>query len=332
MMREKECTDIWRRYQAGKDHHNRTNMYTRTEKCHRFYEGDQWHGLQSGDEELPVLNFIKPICRYKIVMVAMNDTAILFSPMDNDPKKAELCEALTAFAAAQWEKGKLDSKKWAVVKNACITGDHYLYCFDERTPSESVVTDMTPRLKMRLIDKTALYLADEQEPNLEEQEWIIIAERVPVENVRRQAKDNGLPEAEIRRIVSDEADETQLGVTGADEVQTDSGKCTSLLFMHKAAHRVRVQVFHADARPHDAQLLRRQQLVLVVHHRGKAVPLHADGPPRQRAVHLDLVRNQPLHNAHAPGAAHFFFPAHAAHRVNVQTVDFLHGPVNNGLR
>ena len=233
MMREKECTDIWRRYQAGKDHHNRTNMYTQAEKCHRFYEGDQWHGLQAGDEELPMLNFIKPICRYKIVMVAMNDTAILFSPMDNDPKKAEICEALTAFAAAQWEKGKLDSKKWAVVKNACITGDHYLYCFDERTPSESVVTDMTPRLKMRLIDKTALYLADEQEPNLEEQEWIIIAERVPVENVRRQAKDNGLPEAEIRRIVSDEADETQLGVTGADEVQTDSGKCTSLLFMRK---------------------------------------------------------------------------------------------------
>ena len=96
MMQEKECTDIWRRYQAGKDHHNRTNMYTQAEKCHRFYEGDQWHGLQAGDEELPMLNFIKPICRYKIVMVAMNDTAILFSPMDNDPKKAEICEALTA--------------------------------------------------------------------------------------------------------------------------------------------------------------------------------------------------------------------------------------------
>lgn len=76
MMQEKECTDIWRRYQAGKDHHNRTNMYTQAEKCHRFYEGDQWHGLQAGDEELPMLNFIKPICRYKIVMVAMNDTAI----------------------------------------------------------------------------------------------------------------------------------------------------------------------------------------------------------------------------------------------------------------
>ena len=40
MMQEKECTDIWRKYQAGKDHHNKANMYTLTEKCHRFYEGD----------------------------------------------------------------------------------------------------------------------------------------------------------------------------------------------------------------------------------------------------------------------------------------------------
>ena len=233
MMQEKECTDIWRKYQAGKDHHNKANMYTLTEKCHRFYEGDQWHGLQSGDEELPVLNFIKPICRYKIAMVAMNDTAIIFSPMDDDPQKAEICDALTEFAAAQWEKGKLDSKKWAVVKNACITGDHYLYCFDDRKPSNSVVTDMTPRLKMRLIDKTSLYLANEQEPNLEEQEWIIIAERVPVDSVRKQAKENGINESDIRMIASDEADETQLGVTSADEVQTDNGKCTSLLFMRK---------------------------------------------------------------------------------------------------
>ena len=88
MMQEKECTDIWRKYQAGKDHHNKANMYTLTEKCHRFYEGDQWHGLQSGDEELPVLNFIKPICRYKIAMVAYSvqglklDNGVLISNAD----------------------------------------------------------------------------------------------------------------------------------------------------------------------------------------------------------------------------------------------------------
>lgn len=30
MMQEKECTDIWRKYQAGKDHHNKgMQMWTR---------------------------------------------------------------------------------------------------------------------------------------------------------------------------------------------------------------------------------------------------------------------------------------------------------------
>lgn len=53
MMQEKECTDIWRRYQAGKDHHNRTNMYTQAEKCHRFYEGDQWHGCRPATKSFP---------------------------------------------------------------------------------------------------------------------------------------------------------------------------------------------------------------------------------------------------------------------------------------
>ena len=66
MMQEKECTDIWRRYQAGKDHHNRTNMYTQAEKCHRFYEGDQWHGLQAGDEELPIRTQNIRSCRMRL--------------------------------------------------------------------------------------------------------------------------------------------------------------------------------------------------------------------------------------------------------------------------
>ena len=36
MMQEKECTDIWRKYQAGKDHHNKANMYTRDPPDYRL--------------------------------------------------------------------------------------------------------------------------------------------------------------------------------------------------------------------------------------------------------------------------------------------------------
>ena len=230
---EDETTGIWRKYEAGRDHHNGEGMYRRVERCHRFYEGDQWAGIKAGGEELPMLNFIRPICTYKIATVAMVDTAIIYSAMDGDPQAAAVCEALTRFAAVQWEKGKLDSKKWAVIKNACIAGDHYLYCYDARQPSESVARERTPQLRMRLVGKTSLYLADEQEPDLNSQEWILIAERRPVAQVREEARKNGLAEAEIARIAADEVDETGVGYTGAQEVKSDLGKCTSLLYMEK---------------------------------------------------------------------------------------------------
>ena len=52
-------------------------------------------------------------------------------------------------------------------------------------------------------------------------------------NILGSVINDGTEYGVIRMIVSDEADETQLGVTSADEVQTDNGKCTSLLFMRK---------------------------------------------------------------------------------------------------
>ena len=228
---ETSCTDIWRKYEAGREHHRIQNLYRQTERCHRFYEGDQWHGCKSGGEELPILNFIRPICKYKIATVAMNDTAIIYTAIDGDPQAAQLCKLLTEYAAGQWEQGKMDSRKWEIIKNACITGDHYLYCFDERQPSEAVVVDMEPRLKMRPVGRTAIYFADEQNPEISEQEWIIIAERRPVEQVRKEAKKNGIDEVELARIISDEVDDTQIGYSDADEVDTDLGKCTSLLYM-----------------------------------------------------------------------------------------------------
>ena len=99
---EDETTGIWRKYEAGRDHHNGEGMYRRVERCHLFYEGDQWAGIKAGGEELPVLNFIRPICTYKIATVAMVDTAIIYSAMDGDPQAAAVCEALTRFAAVQW--------------------------------------------------------------------------------------------------------------------------------------------------------------------------------------------------------------------------------------
>lgn len=230
--KDANVTAVYDLYERGVEHHNMLNMYRNCEKYHNFYIGDQWHGLKSGDEDLPIFNFIKPVGKYKIALIAQNQMSIVYSAMGGDTEMVtDVCEALSKFAAAQWEKSKMDTQAWRVIKNAFITGDHYLYCYDDRKPSESIVQDLKPRLKMRLIHKTNVYLADEQNPELNEQEYIIISGRDSVSKIRKTAKKNGIPQDKIDLIVSDDETETQIGEDKNKEVKSESGKCTWILFM-----------------------------------------------------------------------------------------------------
>lgn len=228
-----ESTEIFNLYQKGEDHHRSLNMYEEAEKCHNFYIGKQWEGLQAGDEDLPMFNFIKPVGKYKISMIAQNLMNIIYSPMNNNPAAANICSKLSEFAASQWEKNKMDTKAWRIIKNAYITGDHYLYCFDQRKQGDSLAGDLKPRIKTRLINRTNVYFADEQNPDINEQEYIIIAERLPVSKIREIAKENGIGKDEIEMIAADHETDTQIGEKQGQEVKTKLGKCTSLLYMRK---------------------------------------------------------------------------------------------------
>ena len=224
-------TKIWDLYEKGRDHHRQVNMYDETEREHAFYIGDQWRGAKTGGEELPVLNFIKPVVKYKVATIAQNQMAIVYSPMDNDTVVLEACDALTSFAAAQWEKLKMDTVNWEVIKKACITGDHYVYFFDATSRSGGLYSDNKIKLKLRSINKTNVYFSDEQNPDINDQDWIIISERVPVSKIKAKAEELGLSKEEIDSISPDSDTDDQIGEDKDREVKLDEGKCTSLLYM-----------------------------------------------------------------------------------------------------
>ncbi|MEG0900123.1 MAG: hypothetical protein RSD67_07065 [Oscillospiraceae bacterium] len=227
-----ENTKIWDYYQRGVDHHNMQNIYAQAKQNYNFYFGDQWNGCKSGNEELPVLNFIKPVCKYKISMIAQNLMSIVYNNISENENDGRICSALTQFAQEQWEKTKMDSLSWEIIKNACVNGDHYLYCYEDSPYKNSVAKKGCPKIKMKSVASTNIYFSDEQNPVIDEQEYIIIAERLPVSLVRQMAKNNKIPTYDIAKITSDDNDETsRFGCE--DEVETDLGKCTSILFMQK---------------------------------------------------------------------------------------------------
>lgn len=218
-----EATEIWKKYQQGVNHHNQIGLYEKVRKAYRFFEGDQWHGLESDGEVMPQYNFIQPVVEHKAASVAMNGMAINYSPMEygsDYQTAARACDVLNRYAARQWELLKMDKLGWAIIKDACIAGDSYLYFYDRN-------------LHAQMIDGPNVYFADETSRDIQSQDWIIIAERRFVADVRREAKENGLTQEEIDLIGPDSDTGQLLGDDARQNSQQEDKRCTSLLYMRK---------------------------------------------------------------------------------------------------
>lgn len=75
--------NIWDEYQRGIDFKSglcKRGLYRQNEINERMYIGDQWHGVQCGDDKpLIKYNVIKRIGDYKMSMVAGNNLAVNYS-------------------------------------------------------------------------------------------------------------------------------------------------------------------------------------------------------------------------------------------------------------
>lgn len=214
--------NIYKKYERGQRFHEQNKIYTKAKKCVRLYEGEQWFDetVNGNKDNLPFYNFTKSIVDYKTAMVAKNNLSIVYNPLncgENRTEYVEVCKHLNCYAEDRWEHLKMDSLMWDLVKNACICGDCYIYFANK---------DLFPQL----IDNCNIYFADEQEKNIQNQKYIIIAERKFVSDIKAMCKNK----QDAARIVAD-TPENQIN-NDDNEVQSDDGKVTSLLYLYKNEH------------------------------------------------------------------------------------------------
>ena len=228
-------THVWEKYKNGVNHHSAMNLYDETERNWNFFVGEQWKGVAFKDKNYqpPIENIIKPIVRLQYSTVAQQKRTIVYNDMTEGGQYADIVRHLTALAEKEWEKSKMDSKMWQMTKRGAIAGDSYLYLYEQRKPTDSVIVEREPDIAHVLIPNTNIYFSDEQEEDINKMEYIIIAERVSVAKVKKIAEANGVPAHLIETITSDERRTEE--ASDIVEVKSDKGKCTSLLYFEKTA-------------------------------------------------------------------------------------------------
>ena len=217
-------TDIWQKYEKCKNYMDGKSIVSKTERNWNFYIGDQWNGIKTGGQELPMLNFIKPIVQYKVSSVAQNAMTAVYSDMDANPSLQPVYEKLNKYWQQCWEKSKMNQAAWKALKAAAIQGDSYVYWEDADILSPPTV-----------IPNTCIFLSNENIDNIQEQEYIIVQERWSYDACVAHARKNKISEQEIKLITTD--NDTQSQIFNKKEVDD---KVTVLFYMEKKDGVVRV--------------------------------------------------------------------------------------------
>lgn len=222
MENEAEAYEIWKKYEQGKDYHYKIDLQDRTDMFFRFYHGDQWHGINAGNEDLPTENVIKGVVKYKVSTVCQNQMQAYYNPIETNEQNNEICDRLNRFFTKQWEAGKLDSLCWDVVFDSAITGAGYVFFGDGADTGAG-----------QIIDNINIFFADEKDSNIQEQKYIIIRERRFVADVKEEAIANGISEEDAEMVTADTDYQEQLGEKQEQDYSPKDGKCISLLYMYK---------------------------------------------------------------------------------------------------
>ena len=168
------------------------------------------------------MNILAPIMKNATALVGQNTMAINYSSLNYDSDRTqmlEVCEKLNRYAATTWERLKMDKYQWDILQDAYVAGDSFAYFYDDNG-----------YIAMEIIDNTNIMFADEQNPDIQEQPYILIIQRKYVSDVRKEAEDNDIASEDISRIVAD--DDTDLQINGDIEVKNDK-KLTVIMKMYR---------------------------------------------------------------------------------------------------
>jgi hypothetical protein len=233
-----EELQVWKDYQEGIDFKRRIGLYADVDKNSNFYQKKMWLGVQAGNLPTPVLPLIPRIVDHKVNTVMGDDIKINYSidgidDTDYSPDKEllrEVSKKLSAYAMTLWENLQEDSRNEQALLDAALSGDGIEYFYWDA--SVDAGDGVKGQIKSMIIDNVNYFPANPNDPDVQSQVKIQIAFRQMVEDLKKEAKANGVSKEEIDKIVSDEETENQAGEMSKVEL-SKSNKAICLLTMWK---------------------------------------------------------------------------------------------------
>ncbi len=210
--------------EKGREYNRQIGLYDTVNRNERFYRGDQWNGVESGDLPTPVFNLFKRVINYFISTIMSQKMSLHFSAegvgylYDKAKRKKidDACQLLTRYINYRFEKDKIDQLLTQGLQDAAVTGDLFLYVYWD--PNRRTAQGFSGDFVTSLIDGTQVFFGDVNSANVEEQPYILLTGRELVTSLRDEARRNGIAEKEVEKILPDNDFMEQSGDFGKREL------------------------------------------------------------------------------------------------------------------
>ena len=206
-MMNQSAESIFAQYKQGVAYKQNIDLYETVKKNQNFYVGNQWEGVNAPELDKPVFNILKRICNMFIASIVSDDIGASIKPYTENAQAKLAAKILEKEIERALEYAKVKSKNRDAMKNACVDGDACFYVYFDESAKTGQTAMGLPAVDV--IDNTNVLFANTASGDVQKQEYILVVQRRHIDDVRREAIQNGIVQAEVDAIVPD-TDENEL--------------------------------------------------------------------------------------------------------------------------
>ena len=208
MIDTKDPRQIWNVYEQGRGYNSQINLYDTVAAYERFYAGDQWYGVDAPDLDKPVLNVLTQPINYMIATIVSDDVSISLSPCIPSAEDERFLKAVVTEVERVREQNNMQTVDRDAARNAAVDGDACLYVYWDEKIKTGQPTDGD--IRVQLFENTNCIFGNPVEADPQKQPYIIMVQRIYIDDAINIAIDNGMSEEEAKRRIRVDDDYTNV--------------------------------------------------------------------------------------------------------------------------
>ena len=231
----RKAGEIWKQYLDGVKYQQSMGFTTDFPKFISFKEGDQWAAVTENTKNLPrpVFNITEMFIRSKRAAVTNQGLSLVYTPLevfDDEETQARAeqgAKDFTDFAKIMWENLDQEELNNEFVDDAVTVGTGILHYYWNANKKGGNQLKWNGDLQGEVLDPLNVFFANPHRKKVQDQEWIIIQDRMTVKEARDLARREGIAEELVRLIGADNNESGEY--TAETKEVTENDKITVLL-------------------------------------------------------------------------------------------------------